>query len=169
MKKIVVIVPVSLLICSCLSSSLAVQADDTARDIEIKLERGMCYGTCPVYSVSLSGNGTVSWVGEMFVEVTGNQTGYVDPALVGDLYDLLTEGGILDFEDSYNHRNITDMPSAILTVRNGSFVKSVYHYHGDFTAPEELVKMERAVDNVANSGRWIGKYTQGEEIVGELI
>jgi hypothetical protein len=81
----------------------------------------------------------------------------------------LTEGGILDFEDSYNHRNITDMPSAILTVRNGSFVKSVYHYHGDFTAPEELVKMERAVDNVANSGRWIGKYTQGEEIVGELI
>jgi hypothetical protein len=29
--------------------------------------------------------------------------------------------------------------------------------------------MERAVDNVANSSRWIGKYTSVEEIVGELI
>jgi len=139
------------------------------RDIEITLERGMCFGTCPVYSVSLFGNGTIAWMGEMYVEAAGNRTDSLDPALVGDLYDRLIEGGFLDLNDTYAYLNITDMPTATLTVRNGTDVKQVYHYHGDFTSPENLTHMENAVDLVANTSRWIGTSTFDEGMWGEPI
>ncbi|HOL40202.1 MAG TPA: DUF6438 domain-containing protein [Methanospirillum sp.] len=158
-----------LLACFLISPSLAVSSGEQDRDIEITLERGMCFGTCPVYSVSLYGNGTIAWEGGRYVEVIGNMTATTDPAMIGDLYDRLIEGGFMGFADSYAFQNITDMPTATLTVRNGTVIKAVYHYHGDFTAPENLSYMENAVDRVANTSRWIGTYTYDEGMWGEPI
>ena len=164
------IIFVFLVMCSLFPTALAAPSpDDKGRDIEITLERGMCFGTCPVYSVSLFGNGTIAWVGEMYVEVIGNMTDSADPAMIKDLYDRLIEGGFLGLEDSYAFMNITDMPTAKLTVRNGTDVKQVYHYHGDYSAPENLTQMEDAVDLVANTSRWIGTYTYDKGTWGEPI
>jgi hypothetical protein len=138
-------------------------------DIGITLERGMCFGTCPVYSVSLYGNGTIVWRGEMYVAVTGNATDSIDPAKVKDLYDRLIAGGFLKMNDTYDLHRITDMPTATLTVWNGTDVKRVYHYYGDTTAPANLEFMEDAVDTVANTSRWIGTYTPDEGTWGEEI
>jgi hypothetical protein len=71
------------------------------RDIEITLERGMCFGTCPVYSVSLFGNGPVLWKGEKYVAVMGNVTAHMVPHAIGHLYDQLITSGFLDLEDNY--------------------------------------------------------------------
>lgn len=41
------------------------------RQIDIRkltLKRGACYGDCPVYEVTLFADGTVTWVGEFFVD-----------------------------------------------------------------------------------------------------
>jgi len=170
MNRSTVIICVFLLVCSLFPIALAeLSSGDEVRDIEITLERGMCFGTCPVYSVSLYGNGTIVWVGEMYVEVIGNMTDSAYPAMIGDLYDRLIEGGFPDLEDSYAFLNVTDMPTARLTVRNGTDIKEVYHYHGDYTAPENLSHMENAVDLVANTSRWIGTYTYDEGTWGEPI
>ncbi len=37
----------------------------------IKLQRTVCYGTCPVYSVIVDNEGNVSYHGEMFVYKSG--------------------------------------------------------------------------------------------------
>ena len=159
-----------LLFCTLFQTGLAEQASDNPDEsIEISLERGMCFGTCPVYSVTLYGNGTISWVGNMYVETIGNASGYTDPTLVQDLYHHIARGGFFDFEDAYTAYNITDMPSAVLTVRSNTTTKQIDHYHGDFTAPKNLTLMEDAVDAVANTSRWIGTIsldggTQGEPI-----
>jgi len=169
MNRRIVVLFCVLFVCCQFPSGLADLSPGVVRDIEITLERGMCFGTCPVYSVSLFGNGTIAWMGEMYVEAAGNRTDSLDPALVSDLYDRLIEGGFLDLNDSYAYLNITDMPTAILTVRNGTDVKRVYHYHGDFTSPENLTHMENAVDLVANTSRWIGTSTFDEGTWGEPI
>ena len=162
MNRFITMVFLFLLMCSFLPVSPAVSADKV-HDIEITLERGMCFGTCPVYSVSLFGNGTIVWMGEMFVDVIGNRTEFIDPAMVADLYDQIIYGGFQDFADLYTHLNITDMPSATLTARNGTDMKQVFHYHGDYTAPENLTYMENAVDNVGNTSRWVGTHTPDED------
>jgi hypothetical protein len=41
----------------------------------IKLQRTMCYGTCPVYSVTVDKEGNVNYYGEMFVYKRGEHYG----------------------------------------------------------------------------------------------
>ena len=124
--------------------------------ISITLERGMCFGTCPVYGITLFGNGTTFWEGRYFVENEGNITDSIDPLIVADLFHHLDFDGFFLLNDSYSSYGITDMPSATLTVQNNSINKRVYHYYGDRSAPEILFMMEDAVDTVANTSRWIG-------------
>ena len=93
MNRRIVVLFCVLFVCCQFPSGLADLSPGVVRDIEITLERGMCFGTCPVYSVSLYGNGTIVWRGEMYVAVTGNATDSIDPAKVKDLYDRLIAGG----------------------------------------------------------------------------
>jgi hypothetical protein len=44
------------------------------RDYEntsVTMSRGVCFGTCPVYTVTVYGNGSVFYEGRMFVEKEG--------------------------------------------------------------------------------------------------
>lgn len=143
---------ISLLIIPMSAESLSVPDES----IQITLERGMCFGTCPVYAVSLSGNGTITFEGRQFVETEGNIKDSIDPLVVADLFYRLNADGFFYLNNSYSAYEITDMPSATLTVRNSSVNKSVYHYYGDSSAPQTLVMMEDAVDLAANTSRWIG-------------
>ena len=155
-----------------LSQVVTVPAEESAdfdESIVISLERGMCFGTCPVYTVSLFGNGTVLWSGEMYVETTGNDTREINPADVYALFQSLQDGGFFELNESYTAYEITDMPFVVLTVRNETLSKEVHHYHGDMSAPENLSLMEDTVDLVANTTHWIGNGTfeWGEE--GEFL
>ena len=33
--------------------------------------------------------------------------------------------------------------------------KTIKHYHGDFSAPEELTELEDKIDEIVNSEQWI--------------
>jgi len=57
-------------------------ASDSAR---ISLERRPCFGTCPVYTVTLEGSGVVRFEGVRFVKDTGTSVGTVPPARVDSL------------------------------------------------------------------------------------
>jgi hypothetical protein len=85
MNRRIVVLFCVLFVCCQFPSGLADLSPGVVRDIEITLERGMCFGTCPVYSVSLFGNGTIAWMGEMYVEAAGNRTDSLDPALVSEI------------------------------------------------------------------------------------
>src|SRR5262245_27804547 len=43
-------------------------------DLVITLERTACHGTCPIYKLTINGDGTVIYEGQDFVQVKGEQT-----------------------------------------------------------------------------------------------
>ena len=56
---------------------------ETATEVEtITLERQPCFGFCPVYTLTIHGDGQVEYDGLNHVEVTGPQTAAIDPAAV---------------------------------------------------------------------------------------
>ncbi len=61
----------------------------------VTLERTACYGLCPVYRVSISPSGLVSWVGSTNVAAVGPASAHVAPAAVEGLLDELRAGGYL--------------------------------------------------------------------------
>jgi Domain of unknown function (DUF6438) len=137
----------------------AEMAADSA--VRITLERGPCFGTCPIYTVTLDGSGAVRFEGRRFVADTGVSTGTVPRARIDSLVAELEAGGYFGFADRYIagepacERYATDLPSATTEVRAGGRYKRVVHDHGCMDAPERLTSLEARIDQVAGVARWI--------------
>jgi hypothetical protein len=124
------------------------------QSVIIHLERGPCYGTCPVYGATVSGDGTVRYDGKDHVRVKGSQTAVIAPEAVKSLVGEIKRSGFFSLNDAYTEVSITDAPSAILYVATDGKKKQVRHYLGDFKAPKILQVLENRIDELAGTGRW---------------
>jgi hypothetical protein len=124
-------------------------------DVEIKLERWGCYGECPVYEITISGNGTVVYRGYRYVMLEGEQVDLISQQLVEDLLEDFEEIDFYSLPD-YTSSPATDMPKTSLSLSIAGNAKTLRHNYGDRNAPKELSALERKIDVVVNSRRWIG-------------
>lgn len=131
-------------------------------DSRVTMQRLPCFGTCPVYTVDITADGTVRFSGENFVDSTGTRTAAIAPDSATALMQELIARGFHDFADRYTQEAKecgsyhTDAPRVILTLRAGGRVKTVEHDYGCSDAPDELRGLQERVDSVAGVRRWVG-------------
>ena len=138
--------------------SLATQAESHISPIT--LERKECYGTCPIYSVTIFSDGRVEYQGKPFVKEKGR---HVDRVSVQELQKLTAEVDSAQFfslDDEYSgitigdiYTTATDLPTTIVTVVRGGKTKKVEDYMG---APKRLYELEQLIDRITRSCRWVG-------------
>lgn len=137
-------------------ASVATRGDTTL----VTLERTPCFGACPVYTVSISGDGAVRFVGTRFTAHIGEASAEIAPAEVTNLVEELRRGGYFELADAYVAdapgcgRYATDSPTVITSVDANGVRKEVRHDYGCGEAPAVLAGLERRIDEVAGSGRW---------------
>ncbi len=127
----------------------------------ISLERGVCFGFCPIYRVTIEGDGTVTWEGEQHVEVVGTETAQIEPEQVQELVAAFQALDFFALKDSYTEKcepdgtcsTVTDLPSTTTTINLNGQIKSVTNYYG---GPEGLAELEIMIDEIANTQQWIG-------------
>jgi hypothetical protein len=149
--------------------ALAPPTEYALADVAMTLERGPCYGFCPVYTVTVRGDGTVAYNGENYVATTGEQTGSVTQdeamALLNEFYKYdymalrpeyrdetvatLGPDGLVHVEV----RSPTDMATQTVTLQLGTWKKVVVDY---WNAPAGLKAIEEAIDKTANTQQWVG-------------
>jgi len=151
--------------CSSVRNGDAESVGETASQqegVRITMERLPCFGTCPHYSVTLAGDGTVTWNGVRFVQTVGAATARVEPSVVSRLVETLTDGGWFEFEERYvmdapacgpYH---TDAPRVKATLAANGRSRSIEHDFGCGGAPEKLRELYDAIDRAAGTQRWIG-------------
>ncbi|MFC2042055.1 DUF6438 domain-containing protein [Chloroflexota bacterium] len=125
------------------------------KDIVITLERTECFGTCPVYRLTVHGGGTVIYEGIRFVKVQGMVQTTISEDKIRQLVSEFQKLDYFSLKDSYEERNATDMPSAFTSLTIDGDKKTVRHYHGDLSAPKELAELENKIDEIVNSNQWI--------------
>ena len=129
----------------------------------VSLERTPCFGTCPVYAVTISGNGLVRFTGTRHTAHLGEATAEIPPERVDSLVAALRAGGYFGFADAYVldapacGRYSTDSPTVITSVTDGGARKEIRHDYGCSDAPPALNALERRIDEVAGSARWTGR------------
>ncbi len=135
----------------------------TASD-QIALTRGPCFGACPMYTVTVHGDGRVQFVGNRFVEKTGEHTKTIDVARVAELFAYADSIGFFDMPQQVTPANEaacgryhTDAPSADITMIWGSRDQTVSHYHGCNKAPAGLHAFQDRIDAVLGTAEWIGR------------
>jgi hypothetical protein len=124
-------------------------------DVVITLERTMCYGTCPVYKLVVQGDGLVSYDGEYFVKVIGYQTATVNKGQMRKLLIEFKKARYFALNDRYDSYDCTCMPDTITSLTILGRTKSVFHYHGDCSAPKRLTRLEDAIDRIVGTDRWV--------------
>jgi hypothetical protein len=124
-------------------------------EIIIKLERTACFGTCPVYSVTIDEEGTVIYEGVDHVQTKGTKVTTISADAVNQLISEFEKADYYSLNDSYTNFNVSDMPSANTLISIGDRTKAIKHYHGDRSAPEKLTELENKIDEIVNSAQWI--------------
>jgi hypothetical protein len=120
-------------------------------DAVITLERTACFGTCPVYSITIYGNGTVIYHGEYSVNVTGTATRQIAPEKVHALVEEFYRANYFSLKDQYSS-DLTDMPSQVTSITIAGLSKRVENY---VSGPRVLFQLEDKIDEVASSDDWI--------------
>lgn len=159
----------AVLTAACTRPSSGVPADDAhpapdaGADASVSLERRPCFGTCPVYVVTVEGSGAVRFEGRRFVADSGPSTGTIPQARVDSLLTELEQAGFFDLADRYAvgtagcDRYATDLPTVVTELHLRGRVKRVEHDHGCAGAPEMLDSLEHRIDEAAGVAQWVGR------------
>ena len=129
--------------------------------ILIRLERTVCFGFCPIYTLTIDGDGLVTYEGVNNVEMTGTHTAQISPEQVQKLVDAFLALDYFSLPDEYT-ASVTDIPSVITSFTYQGQTKTITNYGGcmeetDVQAPAGLCELEMLIDEVANSAQWIGE------------
>lgn len=145
--------------------ALTVNAQDktaTKKD-SITLERGACFGTCPIYKVSLTSDGRVSFEGINYTKIKGKATGRIKAKDFQKLVKEFEQIKYFSLDDKYEPGEsncgaaVTDMPYVKSSIQLKGRTKSVSHYQGCLQSGvvRALFALDRRIDEVAGTAKWI--------------
>jgi hypothetical protein len=129
--------------------------DVPLHQVRITLERSGCYGSCPSYRVSLSGDGQVSYTGHYYVDVDGEHHYQIPAAAVAQLLESLRQKDLWSAKPEYR-APITDNPTYTLTLEMGPQRHAIIDYAGEMVGmPVGVSEFEREIDALAGTQSWI--------------
>lgn len=127
--------------------------------ISITLERTPCFGTCPVYRVSIAGDGAVLFEGRNHVD-SAHATSRLSADEVMALRRFFDDARFFELDDSYvsGEKNctpyFTDAPTVITSIAIDGRSKGVRHDRGCGGVPERLSSLEDGIDRIVGVWRW---------------
>src|SRR4051812_32145907 len=121
-----------------LAFSISGQGTKIPSDLEITLQRTVCFGSCPDYTLTIKADGTVAFKGGTFTTTKGNARSHITKASVRSVVKAFDRVGINSFDDDYSRGGAcvgvaTDMPSEIISIKRNGKTKRINHYFGCMT------------------------------------
>lgn len=130
-------------------------AEQPMSNVEITLQRGVCFGFCPDYTVTITGDGQVRYEGRRFVNAVGERTATIPREDVARLLALFDEIGFDRLRDAYRAQ-VTDLPTYAVTLTRNGRTKTVVDYGGRSAGmPESVRQLQDEIDRVAGTAQWV--------------
>jgi hypothetical protein len=119
--------------------------------VSMGLTRTYCYGACPEYTVSIAGDGTVTWIGKRNVFVVGKHRAQISPAAAKRLFAAFRDADFLSAKPT-DRAPIIDASSQIVTLTFAGQTHSIEEQDG---LPDAVRSLEQQIDDTAQTQRWI--------------
>ena len=117
----------------------------TETPVLFELIKGGCYGTCPIYSISLDKNRQVKYEGKRFVDVIGTYNWIMNEKDFNSLKTIINK----KFKANYTHNmQVQDLQVTRLNIKNKYQVKFKGSYPTEFK--NELKQIEKLLLKNAN-------------------
>jgi Domain of unknown function (DUF6438)/Carboxypeptidase regulatory-like domain len=122
--------------------------------LRMSLRRTGCFGTCPSYSLTVLGNGSVNYHGDGFVHYCGDYHGNVSQQVVHQLVDVFRKAGYFRLFSRYV-ATATDLPAYTTSIAFDDKAMSVTDYWGTRVGmPDVVTEVENAIDRLAGPNVW---------------
>jgi hypothetical protein len=136
------------------------------RGAVVVLDRGPCYGPCPIYRVEVRGDGRVTFRGKGFVETRNPRPYRIPRARARALFAAFERTRFFALEDVASAGGCrcplrTDNPFATLTLTVAGRSRSLEQAYGCHCSPPTLAELAGEVDEAAGVRRFIGHGKEG--------
>ena len=137
-----------------LASSSCANRKTSDPDIVLSFKQSACFGTCPIYVMTIDENGHVRYEGERFVDKVGVYTKDLSQDEQKELFKYLKDFEWELFKDEYRTQ-VTDLPSIIVHYRTKKVDKKIT-ITGEH--PKELDVLTQKIQAIANhKDGWINQ------------
>lgn len=125
--------------------------------LRITLDRGLCFGRCPAYRVSIHGDGRVVYDGRKYVRVTGRRVYRIPRARARQLFREFFAADFFALKNYYSG-HVTDRPTYRLSITYDGHKKTITDNSGTRRGmPKTITRLERLVDAIARTDRLTGR------------
>jgi len=122
--------------------------------VKITLDRGPCFGECPIYHLEVRGDGTVDYEGNGFVVVAGRHHAKVPVAVVQHLIGEFRKVQFFSLLPQYA-ATVTDAPRQKITISFDGYAAAVTDYVGEEAGmPYAVRELENEIDRALDIERW---------------
>ena len=142
----IVLALLTTLIMSACSPKIVGDADGVMAGIN----RGPCFGKCPVYSMQVYKDGKVTYTGERFTTKLGVYTKTLDAKELKDLHKMFASSNFFGFEEQYK-TEIPDLANISIYYSDGKMSKKS---SGKENRPPALMQLQYALEKIAESKDW---------------
>ncbi len=124
----------------------------------IEMFKGPCFGSCPVYKLTIYEGGIAAYDGRQYTNRIGLHTKLLDQNKYRDLINAFEESDMWGFQNIYK-AEIPDLPTISITYHKDGQSKSVKGKDG---RPERILQLEEMLSQVAESGGWERQSSGGD-------
>ena len=162
--RLAMLLPAAVMVSQCRTARHTATSGGTAQgsDESITMERAPCYGTCPVYTVRVGGDGAIRFRGSANVASVGESVGRIPRARVDALLRYVDSISFGRLDTSYTYGTsacgayVADLPTVVVSVVRSGVAKRVAHDYGCEAAPRVLRELHQRIDETAGTQHWIG-------------
>ncbi len=115
------------------------------------INKGFCFGTCPVYEILIYNSGYVEYNGRANVTLTGKHKTTIKKEQMIAFIDKANEIGYMSMDDEYDNPMISDLPETKTSlVMNGKRK----HMRRRYGYPRSVLTFEKLFENLIASEKW---------------
>jgi hypothetical protein len=132
------------------STSTAVKVDKTDT-LFASLDRGYCFGTCPVFTLKIYQSGYAEFEGKANIEMIGVFHATFSQSQMDELVEVAKRINYMSFEDTYDNPRVTDLPSHTSSIVIDNRRKQVTRR---INYPESIVVFEKKMEELMKDLKW---------------
>lgn len=139
-------------IVALLPACKAILKDTKLEDLDkvVSMNMGPCYGNCPVYTLTVYGNGVVAYQGERFTDRKGVYIRDIGRPALKALKQELVAANLWKFPNAFKSQ-IPDLPTVTIEYFEDGQTKVI---RGKDGRPPQVLRIQELLEQIANEGDW---------------
>ena len=132
-------------------------------NFNVTMDKGSCFGSCPVYTLNINNKGYALFEGERFTDKIGKHGLQLAPNKFQSVAKAFSDADLASFDDNYPS-TIADLPNTTIAYVNNDLTKRI---SGKEERPQKIKDLQSMLEDITQMDGWMSLDTTSTEAVEE--